>query len=424
MEKGEISSIKDLLQFVWESKFSDFYRGKYISAGFSKKDVLNPKNFIKLPFLTREELEATPPDNRLFISPKEVQFIAYTSGTTTQKPLITYFGKVDNYYFDPTLGMGVKRLLIVYPPLNKNFGHTFVQQCVQSKNKSFPVFADFQNLVNSAIIASKTKIDAIYATPTIAGLLFEFLEKYYDPDKIKLLALSSETLTLSRRQQLKKLYPKAEIANLYASSEIGQFILYPCKKIIKEEKDWFHILQPPVINAELVDDELVITYAANKAMPLIRYKTGDFFEVVREKCGCGVSGPVLSWSGREGVDKVRVGGVEIKVSDVERIFSQLGHLIGDGYQVHFYEVQEKSGIRIKIIVEIKEESVKAKFLSGENIKSAILNHLMNNWRLSQSSNLKDAINKKAFLTPEIKFVKEFSHNDLKARRLVSHLDKR
>jgi len=422
MRKDEISSIKNLLQFIWENKRSDFYRKKYTSAGFSKKDALNPKNFNKLPFLTREELEAVEPDNRLFIKPEEIQFTAYTSGTTTQKPLIVYFSKVENYYIDPTLGTGARRLLIVYPPLNKNFGHTFVQQCVQSKNKSFPIFADFQNLANSAVIASKTKIDAVYATPTIANLLYEFLEKYYDPKKIKLLALSSETLTPNRRQQLKKFYPNAQIANLYASSEIGQFVLYPCKKIIKSENDWFHILQPPVIKAELIDGELVITYAANKAMPLIRYKTGDFFEVAREKCGCGISGPVLKWSGREGVDKIRVGGTEIKVNDVERIFGQLNYLVGDGYQIHFYEIREKSKALIKIIVEIKNSAIKASFLPKEQIKLAILDYLMKNWRLSPNSNLKDAIDKKAFAMPEIKFVEEFSRVGLKIRRLVSHLD--
>ncbi len=411
---------KELLSFIWHNQFSDFYRKKYQAAGFSEKDVLNPKNFDKLPFLTRQELESVPPDERLFVDSREIQFAAYTSGTSSGKPMITYFAKIDNYYFDPTLDLGVKRLLIIHPPLNKHFHLTFVKQSVQSKNKSFPVFADYQNLANSAIIASKIKVDAIYATPTIALLLADFLKEYYDIKEIKLLALSSETLTSARRQQLEILYPNAKIANLYASSEIGQFILYPCQKIIAEKKDWFHVLQPPAIKAEIIDGELVITYANNKAMPLIRYKTDDFFEVVGDSCRCGVSGNILAWSGRESVDKIRVSGVEIKINDVEKAFSQLNHIIGNQYQIHFYENRENPAI--KIIIEVKEEGISAKFLPLESIKAAAVNHLINNWRLSSTANLKEAVDKGLFLIPEVKFVKEFSFKSNKTRRLISHLN--
>ena len=74
---------------------------------------------------------------------------------------------------------------------------------------------------------------------TIALMFGEFFGKYYDL-KIKLLALGSETLTLMRRNQLKTIiYPNAQIADLYGSAEISQYILYPCSKIIAEEKVGF-----------------------------------------------------------------------------------------------------------------------------------------------------------------------------------------
>lgn len=419
--KKNIENTEELLSFIWHNQFSDFYKKKYQFAGFDEKDVLNPKNFEKLPFLTRQELESVPSDERLFVDPQEIQFVAYTSGTTSGNPLITYFSKVDNYYFDPTLGLKVKRLLITYPPLNKNFSHTFIQQCAESKNKSFPIFADYQNLANSAVIAKKVEADAIYATPTIALMLVEFLNKYYDPKKINLLALSSETLTLTRRQQLKTAYPNAKIANLYASSEIGQFILYPCPKIIAEEKDQFHILQPPVIKAEIIEGELIITYTNNKAMPLIRYRTGDYFEIAKNNCGCGIKGLVLSWSGRKDIDKIRVGGVEIKINDVEKVFSPISHLTDDKYQLHFYENRDNFNVKIKMIIEIIEQETVSKILPSESVKEAIINHLMNNWHLSSTAKLKDAVARGLFLMPEIKFVKEFFKSD-KTRRIISHFD--
>lgn len=416
-----MTELQNLLKFVWDSPYSDFYRKKYESAGFGSQSILKPENFKNIPYLTRQELETTPALKRLFINREDVQFIAYTSGTSSQNPLITYFSEVENYFFDPALAIGVKKLLITYPPLNKNFGHTFIQQCRQSPTKPLPIFADFQNLANSAIIAAKTEIDAIYATPTIAAMLAEFLQKYYDIAKIKLLALSSETLTPARREQLKNLYPEAKIANLYASSEIGQFVLYPCPEIINSGKDLFHVLTPPVLEAEIIGGEMVITYGANKAMPLIRYRTGDFFEIEKEKCACGKS-PVLKWSGRKDVDKIRAGGAEIKTEDVETAFQKINYITGDKYQIHFYEIEDNGKNKIKAVVEIaKTEEEKRIIGSLENAKSTVISHLLNNWQIGAGL-LKDAVEKGFFCLPEVNFKDRLSLKSLKTRRIISHLN--
>lgn len=280
-----------------------------------------------------------------------------------------------------------------------------------------PVFADYQNLVNSAVIAAKVKTDAIYATPTIASMFYESLKDYYDPREIKLLALSSETLTPMRRKQLENYYPNAVIANLYASSEIGQFILYPCKHIIAEGKNLFHVLQPPVSAAEIIDRELIVTYANNKAMPLIRYQTGDSFEIVSDKCVCGLKNPVLSWSGREEVDKIRVSGIEIKTEDVEKVFNPLIGIIGDDYQIHFFE--NKEGL-VEIIIEIKKSPI-TNSVNPDLIAAKVNDHLLNNWRLSPTAFLKEAVAKNLFSLPRIKLVDELSLLTAKTRRLVNHL---
>ncbi|PJA83430.1 MAG: hypothetical protein CO147_01400 [Nitrospirae bacterium CG_4_9_14_3_um_filter_44_28] len=62
---GNIENIKKLLFFIWHNQFSDFYRKKYEAAGLKEKDILNPGNFDKLPFLTRQEIESVSPDKHL-----------------------------------------------------------------------------------------------------------------------------------------------------------------------------------------------------------------------------------------------------------------------------------------------------------------------------------------------------------------------
>ena len=93
---------------------------KYYAASLSEKYILNPKNFDKLPFLTRQELESVPLDERLLLTPEKFN-LSLTLQAPVGKPMITYFANVDDYYFDPTLDLGVRRLLIIHPPLNKHF---------------------------------------------------------------------------------------------------------------------------------------------------------------------------------------------------------------------------------------------------------------------------------------------------------------
>lgn len=414
------TKLKHTLSFVWYNSYSSFYRKKYTAVGINPENLMYQEEFEKFPFLTKKELEDVSPDKRLFIDPKDVYFTAYTSGTTTQKPLALYFTQIHNYFFEPSLGLDISSPLIIYPPLNKNFGHTFIQQCRQAKHPVMPIFADFQNLANSAVIARELKADAIYATPTIAILLADHMERYYDPTKIKLLALGSETLTSTGRQTLLQRYPHAKIANLYASSEIGQFILYPCFSMIHEGRDAFHVLNQAIDCLELIDNELVITYSLNKAIPLIRYKTGDYFREEKDKCSCGVPGPVLSWMGRLNVDRIRTGGVEIMIDSVEQAFSHIRHLIGDQYQIHFYSTILKNKEIIKTVIEVLD-SYPFGNKNRDVLVSEIMRILPDVWRISPSVTFRHAIEQGFFMDPEIHFVKEFSDKSIKMKKMVSHL---
>ncbi len=403
------NNINEVLETVQKTDRSVFYKNK-----FSKnKDLL----LEKLPFLSRKELVDVLPDERLYVEKKDVVFVGYTSGTTSGKPLISFFSQVDNYFFEPSLGTGITRPLITYPPLNKNFGYSFVQQCAQAKNKVTPIFGDYQNLANSAFLAKETNVDAIYATPTIAINLGEKLSEFYNPEKILLLALSSETLTSTQRKKLSKLYPKAKIANLYASSEVGQFIMYPCKKIIDSGIEEFHFLQNAISALEIIDGELVVTYTLNKAFPLIRYKTGDFFEVANKKCGCG-SGLTLKWSGRSGVDRIRVNGFEITVGEIEESFTSAVPIIGSNYQVHFYN-NDAGSDTVQIIIEVKKD----KKSNMQNSTSVALAQkiLLNEWYLTSQMTMSGAVKKGIFETPEIIFVDDFSYKSEKTRKIVSHI---
>lgn len=413
--------LKNLLQRVLSSEYSDFYAKKYSAA---KADLADLKVFFeKLPFLLRHDITATHPTDRLFVDKNKVEFISYTSGTTDGKPLILFWSHVQNYFYDPSLGLDVQNILILHPALNKNFGHTFVRQCREAKKPLTPIFADYQNLEQSAIVAGATHADTIYTTPTLAEHIADYLDKRYDTKKIKLLVLFSETLTETKRKILEQRYPNAQIANVYASSEIGQILMYPSAEDIREKRELMHMQTEAIIAAELIDGELVLTMEQNKAFPLIRYKTGDFFKVHNEtnvKINSETY-PTLEWDGRMDVDKIRVNGIEIKGADIEQALSTCQNEIGNNYQFHFYSAlspkTNKETIQIKI--EICKDFINE--FSKKEAEEKIVQTLLNKWHFTATATLQTAIDKGLVLLPEIHFVKALSLQTQKTRHIVSHI---
>lgn len=203
-------------------------------------------------------------------------------------------------------------------------------------------------------------------------------------------------------------------------SEVAQLILVPCKKIIEEGRDSFHVV-PALAAVELIEGELVITYDKNCASPLIRYRTDDHFTLEAQHCDCGLSGPVLRWEGRTGVDTVKVNGIEVKLADVETLFAPLTPLISDHYQIHFYTT-DGTPSKLRVVVEISDPVIFRNTMLQERILAEALPHLVTQWKMGSVSTYADAISRELAIPPEIVFVERFSHESLrKFKRLVSHI---
>ncbi|MDO8593530.1 MAG: hypothetical protein Q7R59_01365 [bacterium] len=415
----DVKRLGALCSRTMESPFSSFYRDRFASAGISKS-ITDKSSFQTLPFLTRAELESMSPLLRTYVPPEEVLFASYTSGTTSGKPLITLFSSIERYGVNISHGYPVSRALVINPVFLKNLSYVFLQMARESDPPLSVTYGDSQNLANSAVLARETACDMLVATPTLALHLAEYLKVHYDPSKIKLISLASESLTRAKRAQLAALYPAAHIANVYGMSEVAQLILVPCKKIIEEGRDSFHVVSA-LAAAELIDGELVITYDGNRASPLIRYRTGDHFVLETENCDCGIPGPVLGWEGRTGVDTVKVNGIEVKLADVETLFSPLIPLISDRYQVHFYTTD---GIpsKLRIVVEISDPVIFRSMVLQGRILAEAIPHLTTQWKMGSVSTYADAISRGLAVPPEIAFVERFSHeSSRKFKRLVSHI---
>ena len=118
---------------------------------------------------------------------------------------------------------------------------------------------------------------------------------------------------------------KGKCFNLYASTEMG-YVGLSCE----DSQDWVHIDEENyfVELAPSGSGEVVITDLRNRAMPLIRYKTGDIGIIKEADCRCGKKGKLLRILGR--VDRFLIDGDGNKIyeSHVMNAFVALPGVLG------------------------------------------------------------------------------------------------
>ena len=107
---------------------------------------------------------------------------------------------------------------------------------------------------------------------------------------------SGAKLETTLRKELKKLL-RCHVTEAYGLTEFG-VVAYPCTL------DSLHIDTSSVF-VEIIDDtgsrvpddnegEIVLSSLANKAMPLLRYRTGDIGRISSRCCSCGSESPVIA----------------------------------------------------------------------------------------------------------------------------------
>ena len=407
--------LPDLLKFVSTNPHAGFYREKYAKAGVPA-DI---EHFFSLPMLTRAELTDTPVGARVFVPKEEVELVAFTSGTSSKVPLIVPYSHVARYYFEPSFGMPLKRPLIILPPLMKSFSYPFMRMCQEAVQPVSPIFGDVQNLANSALLADAFECDSMYALPTLASLFAPLAQERGIAKNIRLLMLSSETTTTARREELCTLYPNALIANMYASTELGHPVFVPCPTMIERGLNQFHIIPEALAAVELVEGELVISYSLNPATPLVRYRTGDYFEEVSQGCDCGREGPVLAWSHRGEIDRLRINGVEFDLEEADRAFSKLPYLPSARYQVHF---RPGEGAEVAISVEIADPTVSSDTMFAQALAQRVEADLPDVWRISSTATVRTALEKKLFSSFTAQIVPHLSIEGTKAKRFINHVE--
>jgi phenylacetate-CoA ligase len=129
-----------------------------------------------------------------------------------------------------------------------------------------------------------------------------------------LLLSSAQHLSRELRHRLARAIP-APLIDYYSTTETGP-VAWSCL----DHPDRHHVLVPGVW-VESVGGELAVTRLRPGPLPLLRYRTGDRGEVVRDRCGCGYRGwSLLRLAGRRACAFLTPGGETVDAWSLAWLF--------------------------------------------------------------------------------------------------------
>ncbi len=142
------------------------------------------------------------------------------------------------------------------------------------------------------------KPDALYAFPSYLSELVDYCEEQsIRLPNARVVFTSSEVLTSQLRKRIEEFFG-GRVCDIYGSTELKE-VAWQC------ERGRYHINFESVYVEPVVADEggpasLVLSTLRNRAMPLLRFRIGDFGKLEHGVCSCGRQSPYIdAISGRE-----------------------------------------------------------------------------------------------------------------------------
>ncbi|MDD2822458.1 MAG: hypothetical protein PHQ59_00045 [Candidatus Daviesbacteria bacterium] len=422
------SKIKKILEFVWNSPYSSFYKDKYTKAGINLiKDINSMEDFKKLPYLTKDELVSSDPFSRFYLPWSEFGTVSISSGTTKNINSLSVVFRQQNLARQIYKDKGGKsrddfHVTSIMKLLSPHQAAMHLLDRKRIKDNAVCVLGDINNLPLSAKIAAKLKIDLLVTSPTALYFFIPFLEKEYSLDNIKRISLIGEFCSKQKDLIFKKKFKNTRFIYNYGMSEAqGGAIGLSCGCLDTLSTNYFHKSSNyyyEVINSS-GDSELFLTNLYKNGFPLIRYKTGDAIEVEDYDCGCGQK-ERFKILGRINYDALKIHGVFIYADLVEKAllpFQQ--YLSSPKFQLHVFEDLEKE----KIIPRLKLQLILKKGYQGKSEKliKLIVKGFSEELYLSARRTLASLVSEEIFKPLEVEFINSFPMSS-KHKKIVSHLD--
>lgn len=305
LQASQFRQVREVLAHA--ARTVPFYRGRLSVAGIDPAGDVTPEAFLRLPLLTRRDIQAQGAELVSQALPHEHgQMVEHKSGGSTGEPVRVFGTQLDSMFW-------------LAQTLRDHLWHSrdFSGKLCVIRSRISPGEQSGWGPATDALFV--TGPSAVLNISTDPARQLEWLQEHNPdyllshPTNLRELAQLSikqgvklpqlkearsfgETLPQDLRQLCRDAWD-VSVADVYSAEEVG-YIALQCP-----EREHYH-LQSEHLLVEVLDDagkpcgvgevgRVVVTTLHNFAMPLLRYALGDYAEV-GAACDCGRGLPVLS----------------------------------------------------------------------------------------------------------------------------------
>ncbi|MBV6702050.1 phenylacetate--CoA ligase family protein [Kitasatospora aureofaciens] len=306
--------------------YRDTWAARYGSLRPADADALRA-----LPFTTKKDMRAAYPFGLLAVGREELIRYGESTGTTGSptSSVITYEDWIrGNVAVERSVAhvLGPGDLTFIAIPYELAFASYDLDRALEQVGAAvvpvgtLSLVCPFERMVEMMWTVHPS---ALVCTPSRALRLYDMLKDAgRDPAEVGLRTFLyvGETCSEAKLAKIAALW-NVRLSNAYGSTETNSLGLV-CERgslHLTEDRHLFEVIDPET--TEPVPDgsagELVITSLSSRAMPLLRYRSGDFVTVSAEPCACGSPRRMLSHHGRVS-EQLIVGGRRINKLALEQ----------------------------------------------------------------------------------------------------------
>jgi len=295
----QFDCLKRQLEFAYQH--APYYRHLFDQHDTAPNQIKDFNDFRRIPFLTREHLRAQFESIRANVTIRGVQKIS--TGGSTGSPVTVLVDPVRNSFIDAArlrshrwfdADMGVREIVLWGSPIEntkQDYLRYMRDRLLNSKLLSAFNMGE-ANLARYVEIILRYRPVKMYGYASALYLLARYFQdtNRRPPPSLRVVFATAEPLFDFQRETIEEVFG-AKVAVEYGARDAG-LMANECPN------GGLHIpAEGMVIEIEGSDKgglgEIVVTNLFSRAMPIIRYRTGDVGELGSEPCSCGRSLPLL-----------------------------------------------------------------------------------------------------------------------------------
>lgn len=307
-----------------------FHRKRFLEHHISPQDIVCLKDVERLPFMNRAHLGTHYPYGLFAVPLRDIVRI-HTSPGTGDSPSISGYTRTDLLIWKKLVARSLEAagvtpmdiIQIQLPPGLANWGRDYRDGGEAMGAGVIPNSS--LSLPKTLMVLRDYKTTTLVTTPAFAEQLMDHMfDQEHNPNELNLKRIllvgepvdSNTVKTLEQRLHV-------DIWLNYGLSEIpGPAIAHECTARCGLHINDDHIL-PEIIDpstgqtlAPGEKGELVLTTLSARALPLIRFRTGDMARFITEPCGCGSLFMKMEWLRQRADNTMIISGIKVSLDQV------------------------------------------------------------------------------------------------------------